>query len=358
MSAGTLTLTNNSAAVSGSGTSFTTELAAGDFTVVTVGGIPYTLPVKTVNSNTSLTLVSNFTGPTQSGAAWSAVPRVAMNMVTAALVAQSAEALRGLNYDKQNWQQVFSGTGTITVRLPDGTNFTGPSWKYLADNMATKKNGAVPVDEGGTGATTADKARTNLGLSTYLQTDTQTIIRSPNGASSLYVYNNLWGVTQNGVSGWILPQGMTVDSNGFLKKASPIVKLKGDGAAEFNEEAIGATVERLSTGVYKISGVLGFNSDPAWGGISGGYVVPQNGNGLPLLWLDYDVAEDGDLIIRTYHREHVNIPEYAQNHIEGLKDGDPVDIPAGRWVDLRVEMPADSIWNRRQEEVRGEMEKA
>ncbi|HCD8184398.1 TPA: phage tail protein, partial [Enterobacter roggenkampii] len=83
-------------------------LAAGDFIVSAVGGVPYTLPVKTVDSNTQVTLVSNFTGPTQSGAAWSAVPRVALNMVTAALVAQSAEALRGLNYDKQNWQSIFS----------------------------------------------------------------------------------------------------------------------------------------------------------------------------------------------------------------------------------------------------------
>ncbi|HIC8709710.1 TPA: tail fiber domain-containing protein [Citrobacter freundii] len=138
MSAGTLTLTNNSAAVAGSGTAFTTEVAAGDFIVVTVGGIPYTLPVKTIESNTGLTLVSNFTGPTQSGAAWSAVPRVALNMVTAALVAQSAEALRGLNYDKQNWQQVYSAAGSITVKLPDGTTFTGPSWKYLSDNVVLK----------------------------------------------------------------------------------------------------------------------------------------------------------------------------------------------------------------------------
>ncbi|WP_407201972.1 tail fiber domain-containing protein [Citrobacter werkmanii] len=147
MSAGTLTLTNNSAAVSGSGTAFTTELAAGDFIVVTVGGIPYTLPVKTVNSNASLTLVSNFTGPTQSGAAWSAVPRVALNMVTAALVAQSAEALRGLNYDKQNWQLVYSATGTITIKLPDGSTFTGPSWKYLAENVVNKSSSNTFSDE-------------------------------------------------------------------------------------------------------------------------------------------------------------------------------------------------------------------
>ncbi|HAT7491165.1 TPA: tail fiber domain-containing protein, partial [Enterobacter asburiae] len=151
MSAGTITLTNGSAVVGGTGTSFTTELAAGDFIVSTVGGVPYTLPVKTVDSNTQLTLVSNFTGPTQTGAAWSAVPRVALNMVTAALVAQSAEALRGLNYDKQNWQQVYSAAGNITVKLPDGTTFTGPSWKYLSDNMATKSGGAVPVNQGGTG---------------------------------------------------------------------------------------------------------------------------------------------------------------------------------------------------------------
>ncbi|TKU01575.1 phage tail protein [Citrobacter sp. wls830] len=164
MSAGTLTLTNNSAAVMGSGTAFTTELAAGDFAVVTVGGIPYTLPVKTVNSNTSLTLVSNFTGPTQSGAAWSAIPRIAMNLVTAAVVAQAAEALRGLNYDKQNWQQVFSGSGNITVRLPDGTSYPGPSWKYLSDNAATKTGGAVPVEQGGTGATNYQDAREKLGL--------------------------------------------------------------------------------------------------------------------------------------------------------------------------------------------------
>ena len=137
MSAGTLTLTNNSAAVAGSGTAFATELAAGDFIVVTVGGVPYTLPVKTVNSNTSATLVSNFTGPTQSGSAWYAVPRIAMNLVTAAAVTQAAEALRGLNYDKQNWQSIFSGTGDVTVRLPDGSSFTGPAWGGITSALSS-----------------------------------------------------------------------------------------------------------------------------------------------------------------------------------------------------------------------------
>ncbi|HEE9835665.1 TPA: tail fiber domain-containing protein [Citrobacter freundii] len=178
MSAGTLTLTNNSAVVAGNGTAFTTEVAAGDFIVVTVGGVPYTLPIKSVESGTALTLVSNFTGPTQSGAAWSAVPRVALNMVTAALVAQSAEALRGLNYDKQNWQQVFSGTGNITVKLPDGTSYTGPAWGGIATTLHGKAGAgansditsltglttALSVGQGGTGGKTAPEARKGIGL--------------------------------------------------------------------------------------------------------------------------------------------------------------------------------------------------
>ncbi|EAZ3318684.1 tail fiber domain-containing protein [Salmonella enterica] len=178
MSAGTLTLTNNSAAVAGSGTAFTTELAAGDFIVVTVGGVPYTLPVKTVNNNTSLTLVSVYTGPTQSGAAWSAVPRVALNMVTAALVAQSAEALRGLNYDKQNWQQFFTADGDVTITLPDTSQTTGPSAKKLINSVSDKaKKGnnsditsltglttPLSVAQGGTGGATPADAANNIGL--------------------------------------------------------------------------------------------------------------------------------------------------------------------------------------------------
>ncbi|MDM3293239.1 phage tail protein, partial [Citrobacter sp. Cc139] len=96
--------------------------------------------------------------------------------------------------------------------------------------------------------------------------------------------------------------------------------------------------------------------------------VPQNGNGLPLLWLDFEIAPDGDITIRTFHRTHSNAPEFARNLIgiknddgsftETVKDGDPVDIPAGRWVDLRVEMPHNSIWNIKQLEAQEARENA
>ena len=133
MSAGTLTLTNNTDAVTGTGTTFTSELVAGDFIVAKAGGITYTLPVKTVGSDTQAVLVSKYPGPTLAGIAWQAVPRESQNQVTAELVAQTTAALRGLNYDKQNWQAVFSASGDITVMLPDGSTFSGPSWKSIID---------------------------------------------------------------------------------------------------------------------------------------------------------------------------------------------------------------------------------
>lgn len=140
MPAGTLTLTNNSAVVKGTGTAFNSELKAGDFIVSVVGSVTYTLPVKTVDSATQATLIKAYDGPTQAGAAWYAVPRDAMNTITAQLAAETAKALRGLNLDKANWQQVFSGTGNITVTLPDGSTYTGPAWNSFTAALNLKAN--------------------------------------------------------------------------------------------------------------------------------------------------------------------------------------------------------------------------
>jgi len=59
---GTLTATNGSTTVSGSGTSFTTQVAFGDY--LTLSGVPY--KVASVTNNTTLVLSSNFTGTTSS----------------------------------------------------------------------------------------------------------------------------------------------------------------------------------------------------------------------------------------------------------------------------------------------------
>ncbi|MEN4905630.1 pyocin knob domain-containing S74 family peptidase [Rahnella bonaserana] len=144
MSAGTIALTNNSANVTGTGTAFTTDLKAGDFIVVIVGGVTYTLGVKTITSATALTLITAYGGPTATGNAWTAVPNATLVGITAQVAADVAKAIRGLNLDKANWQQVFSGTGNITVTLPDGSTYTGPAWNNISATLAKAyTNGGV-----------------------------------------------------------------------------------------------------------------------------------------------------------------------------------------------------------------------
>lgn len=400
MSVGTLTLTNNSAAVAGNGTAFTTEVAAGDFIVVTVGGVPYTLPIKSVESGTALTLVSNFTGPTQSGAAWSAVPRVALNMVTAALVAQSAEALRGLNYDKQNWQQLFSGTGTITVRLPDGSTYTGPAWGGITgalNNKADKSslgtaagkntgtntgdvvtaNSIQPVYRSvvpATGYTDMSEAGYLAQVSMYpdsiarlsqLQVTTSGwllkfsvgVFNDPTGgaheaghflmASDGGNYLRRWYLlnsgTLRGPVGTFYSEGNTTKAaDGTLKAASPVVRLYSDGRAETNAESEGCTVTRLSVGEYLINGCTGLNADAGWGGYDGGFDVPTDRNKQPLIWLDYEVNADGSVLVKTYHRTYPTAPVFARNLI-GIKNDAGVVVTETFMNGDPIDIPSDQF---------------
>lgn len=75
------------------------------------------------------------------------------------------------------------------------------------------------------------------------------------------------------------------------------------------------------------------------GGYEGGFEIPKNSNDLPMLWVDYSIEPNGDILLKTYHRTHENAPSFANNVIDGYSDMSPIDIPYGRWVDLRVQMP-------------------
>lgn len=148
--------------------------------------------------------------------------------------------------------------------------------------------------------------------------------------------NNLWG-TKN----------TTVDASGFIKRSSPIVKVFSDGEYLTNDESEGCTVTRLATGEYLVEGCEGLNSDAAWGGIDGGFEIPTDRNKQPLIWLDYEVNADGSVLVKTYHRTHPEAPAFARNELQGINDGDPVDIPHDQFLSVRIEMPADSVYNQR-----------
>jgi len=171
----------------------------------------------------------------------------------------------------------------------------------------------------------------------------------------------------------------TKDSNGNLKAASPIVKVFADHI-ENNDESEGVTLKKLHTGIYQLHGVLGLHSDASWGGINGGITIPCGINQLPLVYALYDVLEkgkphpfdgrivepdeDGDIVLYTTYRKH-DLPQNIQyerfklypeflKEVDGekveLTPGEPCDIPVGHWVDVRVNMPSNSIYNQKQAE--------
>lgn len=147
----------------------------------------------------------------------------------------------------------------------------------------------------------------------------------------------------------------TKDSNGNLKAASPVVKLFSDDI-ELNDESEGVEMEHLGIGHYLIKGVVGFNADGAWG-INNGFVIPQDHNGKNMVLIDYEVRPDGDIEIFVFHQQNADMPERFQNkrikHFdeEGVpvyfENYEPCDVPESRWIDMRVEMPVNSLYNKR-----------
>ncbi|MDG0795643.1 pyocin knob domain-containing protein [Pectobacterium punjabense] len=129
------------------------------------------------------------------------------------------------------------------------------------------------------------------------------------------------------------------DSSGFYKTASPVIHIYADGSFTTTDEAEGVNVERLSEGVYKITGCFGMHSDAAWCGSDGGVSNPKCRNGLELTWNDFEVDEDGSVIVRTYHRPHPDAISFARNKLNGYENGDPIDVPRGLFIQVRVNMP-------------------
>ncbi|PQQ27901.1 phage tail protein [Photorhabdus hindustanensis] len=157
------------------------------------------------------------------------------------------------------------------------------------------------------------------------------------------------------------------DFNGYLKISSPIIEIYPDGTFSTNEESEGAEVTKEETGIYRISNISGYNTDGAWG-VHGGISVPQNNNNLELIFVDDHIQPDGSIIIEIYHRQHSHLPEKFQNwRLKSIddngkqvfyKDGEPCDIPEYCRLDIRVQMPEDSLWNLKRKKLREEIESA
>lgn len=181
------------------------------------------------------------------------------------------------------------------------------------------------------------------------QASTGQLNAPPNPYASLYVmrnylddnqltvvghdYSNGGLVTrgkQNGNwSGWAKHYhtlNTTVDANGFIKAASPIVRMFADGI-EVNEEAAlqDISFEKLGVGDYLLKGSTGFAQE-------GWYVeTPKDANGNVLFSVIYTTLENGDISVKTYKKK---FDLETASIVADLNN--PVDITESRWIDLRL----------------------
>ena len=120
--------------------------------------------------------------------------------------------------------------------------------------------------------------------------------------------------------------GFSVDANGFIKKASPIVRLFAD-KIELNDEAEEQDVsfERLGTGDYLVKGSLGFAQE-------GWYIeMPKDANGNVLVAVVYEQLKNNDISIKTYSKM---VDKITGDIVPNTKE--PKDIPPTRWIDIRL----------------------
>ena len=139
-----------------------------------------------------------------------------------------------------------------------------------------------------------------------------------------YAYGDFsgWGATITYRS----TRNTTVDSNGFIKNASPIVQLFAD-KIEPNEEALKhePLFEKVDIGHYLLKNTEGF-SDNGW------YIeMPKDANGNVLVAVQYQQLEDNTIEVKTFAKK---FDEETGDIVPNLEK--PRDIPAGRWIDIRL----------------------
>ncbi|SAF22469.1 Uncharacterised protein [Enterobacter hormaechei] len=150
----------------------------------------------------------------------------------------------------------------------------------------------------------------------------------------------------------------TVASDGSIKAASPVARivasadtcLRSDiaedgfswcGCGTANTEAEGIKIFRLDVGVYVLTGSSGLASE-GWQ-----LLPPMDPGGMGELGVaEAEQTADGELTIRLFKRKYMLSDE---GEIVKTK-GAPMDVPANSWIDVRLDMPDDSIWNTRSSE--------
>ncbi|WP_241610310.1 hypothetical protein [Rosenbergiella epipactidis] len=180
----------------------------------------------------------------------------------------------------------------------------------------------------------------------YLSLGTDGVVAHVRNVNGVYGADKLYGTMNT-----------STNSSGALVPASPIVRivnnknntrqdLLGTQNDEYtwesdfgltNDESEGCKISKIETGKYLVTGATSLARD-LWQVMDCG-----NGQGR-IIALAEAVESESGIEVRCYKQKYTLTDEGDLT----VERGDLIDIPDNTWIDVRLEMPDDSIWNKKQ----------